>query len=248
MTKKEATYELFDIFLLSLPPNNCCRMKKFHLIYIILLVALVCFFAFKYCSASDKVQEASPEPIDTIPIMVTQIQKCSRLNTAEVIVHKIITHDDQLKLSGKIMGKEVSINLPGGRRKVAIPMYATLKASIDMSKITEDDIIRRGEKIEIILPYPETVITETHIDHDGVKQFVALTRSNFSDEELQNYERQGRKAIEKDIPSLGIEALARESAARQLIPIVEMMGYKESDITITFKENGRNNTIFRKTE
>lgn len=227
-------------------------MKKSHLIYIIcvvsILILLIAGIVFWACSWKETSQENAPEPIDTIPMMVTQIQQCSRLHTAEVVVHKIITHDDEMKLSGKFLGKDISINLPAGKRKVAIPMYATLKASIDLSKISKEDIIRRGDKIEIVLPHPVTNITETHIDHDGVKLYVALTRRNFSDEELQNYERQGREAIQKDIPSLGIEAMARESAARQLIPIIEMMGFKESDITITFRENGKHNTILRKTE
>lgn len=211
-----------------------------------LVIAILGSIFFIRCNSSAEQQEKPDiQQLDTIPMMVTQIQKCSRLNTAEVIVHKIITHDDQMKLSGKFLGKEISINLPAGKRKVAIPMYATIKASIDLSKVTSDDIIRHGDKIEIVLPRPVTTITETHIDHDGMKQFVAITRSNFSDEELQSYERQGREAIEKSIPDLGIEAMARESAARQLIPIIQMVGYNESDITITFRENGKNNTILR---
>lgn len=228
-------------------------MKKSHIIIYIVcaLVAVALLLGGIMLSCSKSVSsedETAPEPIDTIPMMVAQIQECSRLHTAEVVVHKIITHSDEMKLSGKILGKDVSIDVPAGKRKVAIPMYATLKASIDLTKVKEEDFIRHGNKIEIVLPHPVTTITETHIDHDGVRQYVALTRRNFSDEELQNYEKQGRDAIERDIPSLGIEAMARESAARQLIPIVQMMGFKESDITITFRENGKDNTIFRKTE
>lgn len=227
-------------------------MKKSHIIYIIgvcaILALLIGGFIFGFCSRNNEAKIKEPVAIDTIPLMVAQIQECSRLHTAEVVVHKIITHSDEMKLSGKILGKDVSIDVPAGKRKVAIPMYATLKASIDLTKVKEEDFIRHGDKIEIVLPHPVTTITETHIDHDGVRQYVALTRRNFSDEELQNYEKQGRDAIERDIPSLGIEAMARESAARQLIPIVQMMGFKESDITITFRENGKDNTIFRKTE
>lgn len=146
------------------------------------------------------------------------------------------------------MGKDVSINLPTGKRKIAIPMYATIKASIDLSTVTEENVIRHGDKIEVILPAPKPIITETHIDHDGIRQYVALTRSRFSDEELQNYEKQGRNAIEKDIPNIGIEAMAKESAARQVIPIIQAMGYDEKNITITFRKDVKNNTIFRKNE
>lgn len=225
-------------------------MNKKRVILLLCIVAIfivASFAVFNSCRGEKQTEskEEQPVAIDTIPMMLTQIHRCSRLNTAEIIIHKIITHDDELKISGKFLGKEISLDIPAGKRKVAIPMYATVKASIDLTKITSEDIVKNGEKIEIFLPQPVTTITETHIDHDGVKQYVAFTRQRFSDEELQKYEKQGRDAIEKDIPKLGIEEMARESAARQIIPIIEMMGYEESNITISFRKDGKNNTILR---
>lgn len=225
-------------------------MKKIHLYICILsaicLIFVVSFFLTKGCTHEAEKPAEDTVGIDTLSVMITQIKRCSRLNTAEVKVHKIITHDDVTNLSGKILGKEISIDLPTGKRKVAIPLYATIKASIDMGKITDQDIVRDGDRIEIFLPQPEVSITETHIDHDGVRQYVALTRSNFSDAELQSYEKNGRDAIQKDIPKLGIKEMARESAARQLVPIMQMLGFKDSNITISFRTDGKNNTIIRR--
>lgn len=225
-------------------------MKKIHLYICILsaicLIFVVSFFLTKGCTHEAEKPAEDTVRIDTLSVMITQIKRCSRLNTAEVKVHKIITHDDVTNLSGKILGKEISIDLPTGKRKVAIPLYATIKASIDMGKITDQDIVRDGDRIEILLPQPEVSITETHIDHDGVRQYVALTRSNFSDAELQSYEKKGRDAIQKDIPKLGIKEMARESAARQLVPIMQMLGFKDSNITISFRTDGKNNTIIRR--
>lgn len=225
-------------------------MKKIHLYICILsaicLIFIVSFFLTKGCTHEAEKPAEDTVRIDTLSVMITQIKRCSRLNTAEVKVHKIITHDDVTNLSGKILGKEISIDLPTGKRKVAIPLYATIKASIDMGKITDQDIVRDGDRIEIFLPQPEVSITETHIDHDGVRQYVALTRSNFSDAELQSYEKKGRDAIQKDIPKLGIKEMARESAARQLVPIMQMLGFKDSNITISFRTDGKNNTIIRR--
>lgn len=225
-------------------------MKKIHLYICILsaicLIFVVSFFLTKGCTHEAEKPAEDTVRIDTLSVMITQIKRCSRLNTAEVKVHKIITHDDVTNLSGKILGKEISIDLPTGKRKVAIPLYATIKASIDMGKITDQDIVRDGDRIEIFLPQPEVSITETHIDHDGVRQYVALTRSNFSDAELQSYEKKGRDAIQKDIPKLGIKEMAGESAARQLVPIMQMLGFKDSNITISFRTDGKNNTIIRR--
>ncbi|KGI22126.1 DUF4230 domain-containing protein [Hoylesella timonensis] len=195
------------------------------------------------CSCSRHKTEQETATIDTIPMMVMQIQKCSKLYTAEYKVHKIITHDDKMKLNGSFMKKDFSINLPLGSRKIAIPMDATLKAYIDFADFNEDNVKRQGDKIEIILPDPHVTLTSTRINHDEIKQYVALTRSRFSDEELSSYERQGREAIIKDIPSMGMMDMARESAARTLIPMIEQMGFEESNITVSFRKHYTLNDI-----
>lgn len=195
------------------------------------------------CSCSRHKTEQETVTIDTIPMMVMQIQKCSKLYTAEYKVHKIITHDDKMKLNGSFMKKDFSINLPLGSRKIAIPMDATLKAYIDFADFNEDNVKRQGDKIEIILPDPHVTLTSTRINHNEIKQYVALTRSRFSDEELSSYERQGREAIIKNIPSMGMMDMARESAARTLIPMIEQMGFEESNITVSFRKHYTLNDI-----
>lgn len=212
------------------------------------VVAIAATFLLRGCRGDNAVNETVVADIDTIPYIMARMQRCSRLNTIEVKVHKIITHDDVIKLSGKVFGKELSVSLPMGNRKVAIPLYATIKASIDLTRLTDGDFIRYGDRLEVLLPQPDIVITETHIDHEGIRQYVSLTRSRFSDAELQSYERLGREAIERDIPSMNITAMAQENAARQLIPIIQAMGFAEKNITISFRDNGRDNKILRKTE
>ena len=115
-------------------------MKK-RLIFIISV-----FFAFVSCSHQQT--EKKEQVIDTIPVMVMQIQKCNRLYTAEAHVHKIITHDDQLNLKGSLFKKDFNIHVPGSNRKVAIPMDATLKAYVDFSGFSAKNVNRQGDKIE----------------------------------------------------------------------------------------------------
>lgn len=218
------------------------------IIFAVFAIFLIWLAVARCGGSSKKDAAAAKDSVINGPTMLTQLKSCSRLSTAEVKVHKIITHDDEMKLSGKLLGKELSLNIPAGKRKVAIPLYATVKASINLSKISDNDIVKTGDKIEIFLPHPEVEITETHIDHEGIKQFVAFTRSNFSDEELQKYELEGRKSIEASLPNLGVEEMAKESAARQLVPIIQKFGYKDSDITISFRKNEKSSTIFRQAE
>ena len=188
------------------------------------------------CTNKKSTEEPAAKAIDTIPMLVTQVQQCSRLYTTEYHIHKIVTHDDKMKLSGSFLKQDFSINLPLGDRRIAIPMDATLKAYIDLSSFSNKNIQRNGKELIVTLPDPKIVLTSTKIDHKEVKQFVALTRHNFTDAELTSYEAQGRKQIIASIPQMGIIEQAQESAARQLGPIFTAMGYKESDITISFRK------------
>lgn len=196
------------------------------------LVVLVCVSA---CNSKGE-QQSAAATIDTIPMMVMQIQKCSKLYTTEHHVHKIVTHNDQMRLKGTFFQKEFNISLPTGDRKIAIPIDATLKSYVDFSQFSEKNIRRKGEKIEIILPDPKVELTSSKIDHKAIKKRVPLLRHDFSDEEMANYEQQGRAAILNDIPRMGILPLAQENAAKTLIPMIEQMGYKQEDITISFRK------------
>jgi hypothetical protein len=190
------------------------------------------------CHNSGKESEqVTYQSIDTVPMLIMQIQKCSRLYTAEYHIHKIVTHDDVVKLRGSLLKQDFNIKLPLGNRKVAIPMDATLKAYIDFGSFSERNIERHGNKITIYLPDPKVMLTSSKIDQKAIKEYVGLTRAHFSDEEMTSYEQQGREAIIASIPRLGIIELAQENAARTLVPLIEQMGYQEQDITIAFRKN-----------
>ena len=79
-------------------------------------------------------------------------------------------------------------------------------------------------------------MTSTKIARDEVHEYVPLLRSNFTDEELTQYEKEGRQAIVNDIPQMGIIDMARQNAASLLIPMMEQLGYRQEDITVTFRK------------
>ena len=188
---------------------------------------------------ADSQQLTDYQSIDTVPMLIMQIQKCSRLYTTEYKVHKIVTHDDVVKLRGNLLKQNINIQLPLGDRKVAIPMDATLKAYIDFSGFTERNIERDSNKITVLLPDPKVELTSTKINQKEIRSYVGLVRAGFSDEEMTRYEQQGREAIIQSIPQLGLVEMARESAARTLIPLIQQMGYREEDITIAYRKEFR---------
>lgn len=201
------------------------------------IIVLVTLLLTSCSSEGDTPQEQQPAAIDTIPMLVIQIQKCARLYTTEYHIHKIVTHDDVLKLKGNLLKQDIDITLPLGERKVAIPMDATLKAYIDFANFTEHHIERNGDKITILLPDPQVVLTSSKINQNEIREYVGLTRSHFTDKELSAYEQQGRQAILNSVPRLGIKQQAQENAARVLVPMLTEMGYKEENVTIAFRKN-----------
>lgn len=179
--------------------------------------------------------------IDTIPEMVMHIQKCSRLYTAEYKFHKIITHQDKKTIKASLFKTDMSFDIPMSERKIAIPMDATIKAYIDFSNFSEKNITKYGNKIEVTLPDPRIIMTSSKINHEDIKKDVSLMRSNFSDEELLNYEKQGRDQIIKAIPQTDILERAKMNATNNIIPMIKLMGYDEKNITINFRKDFSNN-------
>lgn len=220
------------------------KMFYYRFVSVIALTAIVMMTACGQKSEPEKPSE--PVVIDTIPQMVMQIQQCSRLYTTEVKVHKIVTHDDVVRLKGNLMNKQFNIPLPLGDRKIAIPMDATLKAYIDFSEFDERSIERDGDRITILLPDPQVVLTSSKINQKDIKEYVGIVRAHFSDSEMSNYEQQGRLAIINSIPDMHIVETAQANAARVLVPMIVQMGYREEDITIAFRKNLTVNDIIKR--
>lgn len=211
-------------------------MKK----YVIFTCAVLAILGLLFCHSrivheNGEAPVSTAQGIDTVPMLVTQVQKCAKLYTAEYRVHKIVTHDDVLRLKGTVFQKDFNFKVPLGDRKIAIPMDAKLKAYIDFSQFSEQNIERHNDKITILLPDPKVTMTSSKIDQKNVKQYVALTRAYFSDKELADYQQQGRAAIIADIPKLGILETAQANAAKVLVPMLKEMGYEEQNITIAYR-------------
>jgi hypothetical protein len=203
-------------------------------------------FLFFACSGEKQESEApNYQSIDTVPMLIMQVQKCSKLYTSEYKVHKIITHDDVIRLQGSVLKQNINIKVPLGDRKIAIPMDATLKAWIDFGQFSEKDIDRHGDRITIYLPDPKVTMTSSKISQKDIRHYVAFARANFSDAEITGYEQQGREAVIQSIPQLGIIEQAKENAARVLVPILTQLGFKEENVTIAFRKDFNQNNLMK---
>lgn len=187
--------------------------------------------------------ETAKLSVDTTVLLYGNISDCARLATAEYRIHKIVTFDDKIIVRGKMFSHPFKKEIPIGDRKIAIPIDVTLRGYIDFSDFSKDNIKRKGGKIIVTLPDPKIMVSESKIDHRGVKKLVDPLRSNFKQEEMESYMRQGMDSIARAIPALGIVESARVNAAQVLVPIIKAMGYSETDITIQFRPTVNDRTI-----
>ena len=174
---------------------------------------------------------------DSVGRLVTAVRNSSRIYTSEYRIHKIITHSDELKVQGSILGLKYKFGVPAGHRRIAIPVEGTMKGYIDFSHFTADNVIYEGDRIEIVLPDPEAELTSTKVNHKEIKSYVALLRSDFSEEELSSYARQGRDSIIASVGELKMGERTRASAVRLLRPIITRLGFSPEQVVITFRKD-----------
>lgn len=165
-----------------------------------------------------------------MPQLIHRVQQCSRLYSTEYKVRKIVTHEDQkvLKLGG------MKVNIPMTDRHIAIPLDATLKAYVDMSSFSERNVATDGERIVVTLPDPKIEVTSTLVDHDKTQEHVSWIRQDYTVQEQEQLHRQGLMSIAENALQTGILEDARASVARTLVPMLQQMGYQDTQIEIRF--------------
>ena len=197
-------------------------------------VIVLCLSLLSACRGEETQAEAVR--VDTLSL-VMQVKECARLYTAEYEVHKVVLKDDPLRVKGNLFQRAFDVKVPIGERKVMIPLDVTLKAYIDFTGFDEKNVLRSGDRIVVTLPDPRVVVTSSRINHDEVKQFVSLTRSDYTSAELADFTRQGEDEILASVPQLGILEMARENAAHVLVPMLTRLGYDERNIVISFRKD-----------
>ena len=197
-------------------------------------VIVLCLSLLSACRGEETQAEAVR--VDTLSL-VMQVKECARLYTAEYEVHKLVLKDDPLRVKGNLFQRAFDVKVPIGERKVMIPLDVTLKAYIDFTGFDEKNVLRSGDRIVVTLPDPRVVVTSSRINHDEVKQFVSLTRSDYTSAELADFTRQGEDEILASVPQLGVLEMARENAAHVLVPMLTRLGYDERNIVISFRKD-----------
>lgn len=130
---------------------------------------------------------------DELKTKVLKIKDMSELGTVEYTVTKIIySSDDQIWYKF-------------GGRKILFSCEAKLKAGVDLSKLTEDDI--KVEKNKVTLKLPKAKLIYMNMDPEKINEefsSVSVFRSSFTNAQKDAILVQGEKMIKESIPEMGI--------------------------------------------
>ena len=155
---------------------------------------------------------------------ILSLKNLSGLATAEYVVTKIIKTNDN-KDWYKI-----------GDRKILMSCQATIKAGIDFSKITSEDIDIEDKEVTLVLPRAEMI--SLNIKPEDIKleyEEVGLLRQNFSQAEKDFLLVQGERQIRAGVANLGVLKTAETNATVFLTRFLRRMGYEK--ITVKFRDD-----------
>ena len=181
-------------------------------------------------------QNTKVERIDTARLLADQISSSARLYTTEYAIHKIVTYSDEKRLRGEVLTLPVNVELNAGDRKIAIPIDVTVKAYIDFANFTADDVtLGPNGTLSLRLPDPKLAVTSTRIDNRGVRQYIDLVRSSFSDAEVLSFARQGADSVISLLDRAVIISSAGKGARLALSPLLRNAGFAPGNVDIDFR-------------
>ena len=118
-----------------------------------------------------------------------------------------------------------------GDRKILISCRATIKAGVDLSKLTKDDVDISGKKITLHLPEP--MVLSLNMAPENIKvehQEIGMLRTGFDNAERDALLRQAEVQINKSIDELGILNTAKQHSSLFLEQFLHKLGFTEVTI------------------
>ncbi len=193
------------------------------LLILLLIVALpfVTFFILKQGSTFTEQKGAFLE----------QIQDLNELATAKAYTKVIIGRQDN-----KVFGQSIGLNLPGTKRQLLVVIPGSVKAGVDMSGLTESDVVIDEKKKTAKLTLPAATFlggAEIYFDKVEVYSYEGLFREKANIEEAYELAAEAKELILEETTGQGVLIMAQQNAEKTLKEMFSFAGY---DVTIEFKE------------
>lgn len=199
--------------------------KSFLLILLLIGLAIaIPFVAFYFMTNGSTFTEEKTAFLE-------QIQDLNQLATAEAYTKVIIERQDN-----EVFGQSIGMNLPGTKRQLLVVIPGSVKAGVDLSGLTEEDIRVDNEEKTATLTLPPADFlggAEIYFDQVEVFSYEGLFREKANIEEAYELANEAKRLIIEETAGQGVLHTAQKNAEKTLREMFAFAGY---DVTIEFKE------------
>ena len=143
-----------------------------------------------------------------------QIQELNELATAEAYTKVIIERQDNT-----LFGQSIGLNLPGTKRQLLVVIPGSVKAGVNMSGLTEKDVVidEENKTAKLTLP-PATFLggAEIYFDKVEVYSYEGLFRDKANIEEAYELAAEAKELILEETAGQGVLTMAQQNAEKTL--------------------------------
>ncbi|MBB4823101.1 hypothetical protein HNO89_000319 [Sporosarcina luteola] len=193
-------------------------------VLVILLIIALPFITFYYLKSGSTFTEEKG-------VFLERIQDLNEMATAESYTKVIIERQDN-----QLFGQSIGVNLPGTKRQLLVVIPGSVKAGVDLSRLSENDITIDDRKKTATLALPSATFlggAEIYFDQVEIYSYEGLFREKADIEEAYELAEEAKKLILEESAGQGVLQLAEQNAEKTLKEMFSFAGY---DVTITFKE------------
>ena len=173
-----------------------------------------------------------PSLEDSVKSEIQHVRESAEIGTAEYTVRKVVSFKGE--------GKGIDY-LKVGDRMIIFTCRAYLKAGVDLSEFSMDDVKINEKKKSISVELPPVKLLSMNMPADEIVlnfEKVSLLRSDFSVEERNDFLQQGEAAIKEAVGTIGILDDAKKNTTDFFYAMFKQLGFET--IIINFKEDTEN--------
>lgn len=164
-------------------------------------------------------------------VFLEQIRDLNELTTAEAFSKVIIEREDN-----KVFGQDIGLDLPGTKRQLLVVIPGSVKAGIDFSEVTEEDIQVDEEAKTATLTLPKADFLggpEIFMDRVEIYSYEGLFREGADISEGFDLAEEAQKMMLEETEGQGLLEQAEENGAKSVKEMFKLVDY---DVTVKFKD------------
>jgi hypothetical protein len=160
-----------------------------------------------------------------------QIQDMNELTTAEAYSKVIIERQDNA-----VFGREIGWDLPGTQRQLLVVIPGSIRAGIDFSEVSEEDIELNEENRTAILTLPRADFlggAEIYMEQVEVYSYEGLFRTGADINEAFELAEEAQRLIMEESAGQGVLERAESNAANSVREMFRLVDY---DVNVQFED------------